>query len=1132
MKRKLILILIIFLSATCYTFSQEICDNGLDDDSDGFIDLNDPDCKCLGIKDSLFIPSSLIPNPSFEDFVCCPSGLAQLNCSKNWIQASRATSDYYHTCGFRSDPMRGNPPQPLPAGNGYVGFLDLKDRPGTNTTYKEYVGACINQALSPNKDYTLSFWVGFGTAGNTWGPRSITTLALFGTPDCNNLPFGLPNGELCPTAYPNWYEIKRITASGVNKWTKVKFNFRPTRKYEAIAIGPQCAAADGNYYFFIDDLVLEESAKFDSINFSINGNPCSDSIELLAAAAIVNTITYQWYKNGIAIPGATTQKYLIPKGEEGMYTIRAFDGKNCELSNTFNYNQDTFYTTINANICEGEFYTVGSSKLLASGNYNFRLKSWQGCDSLVGLNLTVNKKHQLIIDTTLCEGSILNFNDTTFSVAGSYNLFLKNINNCDSVITINLNFAKQFFSSKNYILCEDDSILIDQTYYNNAAEFELKKLSIGGCDSIIRIKIIEIKDSYDTINFRLCQGDTLDIKNNKFTKAGLYSFLYQNEFGCDSNITISILEYPTSSSKIKATICEDESFIIGNQQFNQSGLYKATLSNTNNCDSLIELELTVNKTSTTIIDTSICKGNTILIGSSNYSQEGKYKQRFTNFLNCDSILEINLKTYPNYNVNIDSNICDGKAINIHNSLIDKAGIYQFKFTSYHGCDSNFTVKVNSGNSTTKVIDTSFCEGDYIIFNNQRITSTGQQIYLSKTHLNCDSTIILNTSTKKTYKHKIDTSICFNDTLTIDNIKYFSSGKYIQTLNTYDQCDSILEIQIQVYPEINITSQIKNISCYGDADGSIILKQNDPNDINYQYQWSNNSTNQNQTNLSRGSYNVTVSDKIGCTLIKSYSIDEPKKLELNFEKENANCRNHDSGYVIINLVQGGTPPLHLTLNNKSINNFQNKIFLEDGIHQIQIIDDNNCLLLKNFEITKSKRGSIDIPQDTIYLTVGDSFEVKLNIKDIDRIDTIDWNGNSKFSCKNCEDPFITPLKDQIKIQVKLIDSNGCEYIDFVIFRLKQKVTVPNVFSPNGDGLNDFFTLISDSSVEKINSLKIFDRWGELIFESKDAIPNSSIGAWDGTFRNEPINPGVYVYLISYQNKIGDIFTIAGDITLLK
>ncbi|MBK8735534.1 MAG: hypothetical protein IPL98_06385 [Saprospiraceae bacterium] len=425
MKRKLILSLIIFLSATCYTFSQEICDNGLDDDSDGFIDLNDPDCKCLGIKDSLFIPSSLIPNPSFEDFVCCPSGLAQLNCSKNWIQASRATSDYYHTCGFRSDPMRGNPPQPLPAGNGYVGFLDLKDRPGTNTTYKEYVGACINQALSPNKDYTLSFWVGFGTAGNTWGPRSITTLALFGTPDCNNLPFGLPNGELCPTAYPNWYEIKRITASGVNKWTKVKFNFRPTRKYEAIAIGPQCAAADGNYYFFIDDLVLEESAKFDSINFSINGNPCSDSIELLAAAAIVNTITYQWYKNGIAIPGATTQKYLIPKGEEGMYTIRAFDGKNCELSNTFNYNQDTFYTTINANICEGEFYTVGSSKLLASGNYNFRLKSWQGCDSLVNINLLVNKKNQHLIDTTLCEGSTLNLLDTTFSALGIYSLNLK-----------------------------------------------------------------------------------------------------------------------------------------------------------------------------------------------------------------------------------------------------------------------------------------------------------------------------------------------------------------------------------------------------------------------------------------------------------------------------------------------------------------------------------------------------------------------------------------------------------------------------------------------------------------------------------------------------------------------------------
>lgn len=137
---------------------------------------------------------------------------------------------------------------------------------------------------------------------------------------------------------------------------------------------------------------------------------------------------------------------------------------------------------------------------------------------------------------------------------------------------------------------------------------------MGGCDSIIRIKIIEIKDSYDTLYFRLCQGDTLYIKNNKFTKAGLFPFAYQNTYGCDSNVTISLLNIRLQVQKIKATICEDESFIIGNQEFNQSGLYKATLSNTNNCDSLIELELTVNKTSTTIIDTSICKGNTILIG--------------------------------------------------------------------------------------------------------------------------------------------------------------------------------------------------------------------------------------------------------------------------------------------------------------------------------------------------------------------------------------------------------------------------------------------------------------------------------------------------------------------------------------
>ncbi|KAA3631883.1 MAG: hypothetical protein DWQ02_15640, partial [Bacteroidetes bacterium] len=94
MIRASLTILFLLLLTHQWLHGQEICDNAIDDDGDGLVDLNDDDCLC----DALW-PSSLIPNPSFEERSCCPTENAQLYCANNWIQASSPTTDYVHTCG-------------------------------------------------------------------------------------------------------------------------------------------------------------------------------------------------------------------------------------------------------------------------------------------------------------------------------------------------------------------------------------------------------------------------------------------------------------------------------------------------------------------------------------------------------------------------------------------------------------------------------------------------------------------------------------------------------------------------------------------------------------------------------------------------------------------------------------------------------------------------------------------------------------------------------------------------------------------------------------------------------------------------------------------------------------------------
>ncbi len=155
--------------------AQEICDNALDDDGDDLFDLNDPDCDCAGFGNTSTLPS-LIPNSSFEDNSCCPSSYTQLYCADTWIQASNPTSDYWNTCGQAGSSFDGVAALPIPDGSGFVGFINMAG-------WQEYVGACLNQTMDAGQEYDLSFYVGY--TNNS----PALDLTFYGSPNCSDLPF-------------------------------------------------------------------------------------------------------------------------------------------------------------------------------------------------------------------------------------------------------------------------------------------------------------------------------------------------------------------------------------------------------------------------------------------------------------------------------------------------------------------------------------------------------------------------------------------------------------------------------------------------------------------------------------------------------------------------------------------------------------------------------------------------------------------------------------------------------------------------------------------------------------------------------------------------------------------------------
>ncbi len=137
----------------------------------------------------------------------------------------------------------------------------------------------------------------------------------------------------------------------------------------------------------------------------------------------------------------------------------------------------------------------------------------------------------------------------------------------------------------------------------------------------------------------------------------------------------------------------------------------------------------------------------------------------------------------------------------------------------------------------------------------------------------------------------------------------------------------------------------------------------------------------------------------------------------------------------------------------------------------------------------------------------------------------WSPTDFLSCSNCPNPIASPT--QTTTYAVLVDTLGCISEDEITVNVEISgdVYVPNLFSPNGDGVNDVLGIygFSVSEVE----FRIYDRWGELIFLS-----NSMSDTWDGTFRGETLNSAVFVYTLQVTYMDGREQLQHGNITLIR
>jgi gliding motility-associated-like protein len=199
----------------------------------------------------------------------------------------------------------------------------------------------------------------------------------------------------------------------------------------------------------------------------------------------------------------------------------------------------------------------------------------------------------------------------------------------------------------------------------------------------------------------------------------------------------------------------------------------------------------------------------------------------------------------------------------------------------------------------------------------------------------------------------------------------------------------------------------------------------------------------------------------------------------------------------------------------------RIFTDSGLHWLEIEDGNGCIGRDSVLVNFTEIPVFDLGADT---TVCD--DAPFRVLATTSAGQLYWPDGSSSN------DFIVDSPGQV---VASLNVDGCVFLDTVLVNFREciffKSYIPTAFSPNSDGINDVFQPLFDDRLQILSfRLQVFSRWGEQVFLTED-----TASGWDGTFRGEPADMGVYIYAvdITYQDDYGvNSEVISGDVTILK
>jgi gliding motility-associated-like protein len=741
------------------------------------------------------------------------------------------------------------------------------------------------------------------------------------------------------------------------------------------------------------------------------------------------------------------------------------------------------------------------------GIFTETLTNMAGCDSVVITEVSLLPSHVTQLATTTCDPN----------GAGIFVTTLTNQFGCDSAVVNTVVFVIP------------DTVLLFATSCNpaNIGVFVTTLTNQIGCDSTV-IRTVMFSESDTT----LVQATTCDPD-----QAGLFTQWLTTQEGCDSVVLTTVSYIPADTTYLMGQTCVPA----------QAGVFVVYLTNMAGCDSLLITTVELLTSDTVLLVESSCDP----------AHVGTFYQHLTNAAGCDSLVVTEVNLLPSHITQLSASTCNP----------NEAGVFEAQLSNQYGCDSTVIQTVVLLPSDVTLINLVTCDPSQVgavstILSNQHgcdstvVTTTtllpaadcALNVLFTGTNLPCTAaTGVLNLSATLgappfTYEiwqagTLVLTGVLnqVGETAQLGNLPVGDYSVVVTTANGVS-LTATASIVYFPFPDVEAVSGaafgVYDISCHGAADGSVEAFGSDGTPP-YSYLWSNGQTTAQTSGLPAGLYSVTLTDANGCSDVAEVALNEPPALEVALAIADPACFDLKSGVIQAD-AYGGAAPYRYSLNGGAAQASGMFTGLSSGLYTITVWDANNCKTAEALLINAPIQVSVDLGDDIhIDLGSGATLNAQVNLP-FDSLAAVVWSPLDGTECPGCLAQVVYPIMTTT-YTIRVLDKYGCSDSDTlrVLVNRRRHIYIPNVFSPNGDGENDVFTLFpKPNTVRKIHSLQVFSRWGEMVYQYQNFLPGDPLIGWDGTHKGQPLNPAVFVWYAVLEFIDGEIEVFKGDVTLVR